>query len=59
MADDVIYPREEVLHYGLLPINVLLPQLDSVVSLAACHQRVLKAAVKDANGESTPGRCWK
>ncbi len=44
--------REEVLNYGLLPVNVLLPQLDSLSSLCTIHKRLAATAVKDEHGES-------
>jgi hypothetical protein len=55
--DVAITPREAVLQYGLLPINVILPQLDSINSLYGLVGSLSAAAVTDANGQREWGMC--
>jgi hypothetical protein len=51
--DALIRPRDAVLQYGLLPGNILLPQLESVATLHGLVKGLAGAATTDSNGERT------
>ena len=54
-AAALLLARQELLEYGVLPINLLVPQLDAWASLQALHQRLAQSAGGD--GECEGGVC--
>ena len=57
-AAALLLAREELFEYGVLPINLLVPQLESLASLQTLHQRLVERAGSGADGELAWRNAW-
>lgn len=55
-----LQPREVVLDFGLLPLQVLCPQLETVAGVQAAHRSLaaLAARGEDGNSKSLSADLW-